>query len=101
MHVITHRRLREFARRHPAARGPVEAWYREARVARWKGPGDVKGPFPRASILNGVRIVFDLGGNKFRLVVKVRWATERSRGTVFVRFIGTHREYDRIDAGKI
>lgn len=95
--MITHRRLLEFATKHPGAAGALDAWYREAKAARWASPDDMKLRFPRASVIHATRVVFDIGGNKVRLVVKVRWATARSKGKLFVRFVGTHAEYDRID----
>lgn len=99
--MITHRRIREFGTKHPGAREPLKAWYREAKAARWVGPEDLKERFAKASILGGRRIVFDIGGNNYRLIAKVRWATKRSKGKLFVRFIGTHAEYDRIDAATV
>lgn len=101
VHVITHRRLLQFATKHPAAAGPLEAWYREARAARWTSPDEMKIRFPKASVINAKRVVFDIGGNNFRLVAKVRWATPRSKGKLFVRFVGTHAEYDKIDAALV
>lgn len=99
--MITHRRLRDFAALHPDAAGALDAWYRETKAARWASPEEMKERYPKASILGGRRVVFDIGGNKYRLVAKVRWATDRSKGKLFVRFIGTHTEYDRIDATTI
>jgi mRNA interferase HigB len=75
------------------ARGPLEAWYYEAKHAQWETPADIKAQFRSASILKGNRAVFNIAGNKYRLIVKINYATK----TVFVRFIGTHREYDKID----
>lgn len=73
---------------------PCLAWYRHAIKADWASPAQVKADFARASILRDGRVVFDLGGNKYRLVVWINYAYR----VVYVRFIGTHSQYDRIDA---
>jgi len=97
MRVIAKRTLREFWQRHPDARGPLQAWFAEARAADWAKPQDIKDRFARASFVSGNRVVFDMGGNKYRLVVKVNYAYR----VVYIRFVGTHSEYDRIDAERV
>jgi mRNA interferase HigB len=82
---------------HADAREPLLAWFREASKADWADPADVKRQFGTASILRDGRVVFDIAGNKYRLVV---WINYHYR-VVYVRFIGTHRQYDRIDAQNI
>ncbi len=97
MRVIAKRTLREFwesAPQHADAQGPLEAWYTEARKAAWSSPPDIKAQFRHASILQNNRVVFNIGGNKYRLVV----AVDYRRQVLFVRFIGPHRQYDAIDA---
>ena len=96
MHVIRRRTLIEFYEQpgHQDARGPLEAWYYEANHAQWTSPADIKKLYRSASILKDNRVVFNIAGNKYRLVVRINYDSR----TVFVRFIGTHREYDRIDA---
>lgn len=79
------------------AREPIQAWYRHTLHADWASPADVKADLRHASILRDGRVVFNLGGNKYRLVV---WINYRFR-VVYVRFIGTHAEYDKIDAQTI
>ncbi|HTR85645.1 MAG TPA: type II toxin-antitoxin system HigB family toxin [Reyranella sp.] len=98
MQVIALRTLRLFWRRHPQAEGPIRAWYALATRSDWKGPADVKRQFgTTVDFVGDNRIVFDLGGNKYRLVVHVAYAYRR----VLVKFIGTHAQYDRIDAETI
>jgi mRNA interferase HigB len=98
MNVIAKRTLRAFWERHPAAKGSVQAWHQVARRAAWQGPADVKQRFgTTVDFLPGNRIVFDLAGNRYRLVAKVNYRLK----IAFVRFIGTHAEYDRIDAETI
>ena len=96
MHIIKRKPLIDFYTQ-PAyqdARGPLEAWYYEARHAQWASPADIKAQYRSASILKGNRVVFNIAGNKYRLVVRINYHSK----TVFVRFIGTHKEYDKIDA---
>ena len=99
MRVISRRRLREYWET-PAGRGSeqaLRAWLEEAERAFWEGPYDVKAQYPTVSILKGGRIVFNIGGNKYRLVAAVRY----DKGIIFIRFIGTHAQYDRIDAQEV
>jgi len=79
------------------AKGPLEAWYAEAKHAEWKTPADVKAKYGNASILADNRVVFNTGGNKYRLVVKIHYNT----GIVYIRFVGTHADYDAIDVERI
>lgn len=97
MRVIAKRTLRAFWRRHPDAEGPLKAWYTEVKAADWARPQDAKDRFARASLVGGNRIVFDIGGNKYRLVAKINYPYR----VVYIRFVGTHAEYDRIDVEQI
>jgi len=97
MRIIALRTLREFWRRHPDAEVPLRAWYAIARRAVWSRPAEVKADYRNASFVAGNRVVFNIKGNDYRLVIAMHY----NRGLMFVRFIGTHREYDRIDAAKI
>ena len=76
---------------------PALAWYRDVLQADWAAPADIKAQFRSASILKDGRVVFNLAGNKYRLVVWVNFPYR----VVYVRFIGTHAEYDRIDAQSV
>jgi mRNA interferase HigB len=94
MQVIARRTLKKFWERHRQAEGPVRAWFAVATKARWKGPSDIKRQFgTTVDFVRDNRVIFDLGGNKFRLVVHVSYEF----GRVLVKFVGTHAEYDRID----
>lgn len=79
---------------HADAHGPVMAWYRQVRRADWGTPADVKRDIRSASILKDGRAVFNIAGNKYRIVVWINYPYR----VVYVRFIGTHRQYDAIDA---
>lgn len=100
MRVIALSTLKAFWRRsrsHADAKEPLLAWHRHALRADWSRPQDVKADFGSASILRDGRAVFNIGGNKYRLVVWINYPYR----VVYVRFIGTHAEYDRIDAQNI
>jgi len=96
MHVISRKTLIEFYEQpnHKDAKGPLETWYYEAKKAQWEFPADVKDLYKSASILKDNRVVFNIAGNKYRLIVRINYASK----TVFIRFVGTHKEYDKIDA---
>jgi mRNA interferase HigB len=97
--IIAKRTLRRFWERpeHADALRPLVAWHAEVRRAAWRTPADIKAQFRSASILKERRAVFNIAGNKYRLVVHVRY----DLGRVYVRFIGTHRDYDKINAETI
>jgi mRNA interferase HigB len=97
MRIISRRRLVEFWKIHPDVEHSLRAWYAETKKANWKSPADVKAIYRNVSLLPGNRVVFNIKGNSYRLVVIV----EYSQGKIFIRFVGTHSEYDRIDATKI
>ena len=97
MRIIAKRTLRAFWERHPRARGPLEAWHQEVAQADWAGPSGVKAQFRSASVLEGNRVVFNIAGNRYRLVVKINYPYR----IVYVRFIGTHKDYDQIDVNTV
>lgn len=97
MRVIALGRLRNFWGRHPQAETPLRSWYAEASRADWRSPADIKAAYRNASFLKNNRVVFNIKGNDYRLVIAVHY----NRGMMYIRFIGTHREYDKIDATKI
>jgi len=100
MRIIALSSLKEFWERNPAyadAAGSALAWYRHALNANWAAPADIKREFANASILKDGRVVFNIAGNKYRLVVWVNY----SYRVVYIRFIGTHAQYDKIDAQTI
>ena len=97
MRVIALGALRAFWNRHPDAEIPLRSWYAAASRAGWSSPTEVKAAYRNASFIANNRIVFNIKGNDYRLVVAVHY----NRGMMFIRFVGTHREYDRIDASTI
>ena len=99
MRVISKKTLTSFwnTSQYQDSSEPLKAWYAEARAASWLTPTDIKDKYGSASILKNSRAVFNIAGNKYRLVVKIHYNTS----TVYIRFIGTHPEYDKIDAETI
>jgi mRNA interferase HigB len=97
MRVIAIGTLREFWRKHADVEVPLRAWFAEASRAQWRTPAEIKASHRNASFLANNRVVFNIKGNEYRLVVAVHF----NRGLMFVRFVGTHREYDRIDAATV
>ena len=97
MRIIARRTLKDFWEKHPDAKSQLEAWYHEVKLATWEKSADVKARYPEASILSNERVVFDICKNKYRLVVAIKYGFH----VVYVRFIGTHAAYDRINAEEI
>lgn len=97
MHLVSLPPLLTFIKKHPAAKQAVQTWCDEVRKAQWGQPADIKEQFASASILKDRRAVFNLKGNDYRVVVAVAYNT----GFVYVKFIGTHVEYDAVDANTI
>lgn len=94
MRVIAVATLKTFWQRHPAAEQPLKAWFEEASKAAWTQPADIKAQYRSASILKNRRVVFNIRGNEYRLVVAIAHQLQ----IVYVKFIGTHQQYDAIDA---
>ena len=94
MRVIAVSTLRSFWERHPDAEQPLKAWYEEALQAAWAQPADIKVMYRNASVLKNRRVVFNIKGNDYRLSVAIAYKLQ----IVYVKFIGTHKEYDQVDA---
>jgi len=97
MNVISKRTLVEFYNEHPQAKTPLEVWHSDTRKAQWESPDDIKKFYASASFLKDNRVVFNIGGNRYRLIVHIDY----KRKIVRVKFIGTHAQYDKIDAKEI
>lgn len=89
--------LRAFWNKHPDAQTPLTAWYALASRAHWKTPSDIKEAYKNASFTANNRVVFNIKGNDYRLVVMVRY----DKGLLFVKFVGSHAQYDKINASTI
>lgn len=97
MRIIAKRTLREFWSKHADAQEALEAWFARTSHAQWVKPADVFRDFAYVSLLSDNRACFNIAGNKYRLVVYIAYKYY----TVYIRFIGTHKEYDRIDANTV
>lgn len=99
MRTISRKALKHFWERseYADAEQPLRAWFREASSADWKRPSDVKAAYRSASIVGNDRVVFNIAGNKYRIVVRINYAYR----VVYVRFVGTHRQYDRINVREV
>ena len=94
MRVIAISTLRAFWERHPDAEQPLKAWYQEVTCATWTQPTDIKAQYRSASVLKNRRVVFNIKGNDYRLIVAVAYKVQ----IVYVKFVGSHKEYDAVDA---
>ena len=97
MRIIALSTLRMFWEKHPDAEMPLRNWYAETSRAIWRTPADIKAAYRSASFTANNRVVFNIKGNDYRLVVAVHF----DRGQMFVRFVGTHRQYDKINVETI
>ena len=95
--IIAKRALREFWEKHADSEQYLKTWYETAKSAGWTSPKKVKSTYGSASILSNNRVVFNIKGNRYRLVVKFNY----ERQWAYIRFIGTHAKYDKIDAESI
>jgi mRNA interferase HigB len=94
MRVVAIKCLRDFWAKHPDAEQPLKAWHEEASKANWRTPQDIKDRYATASFLRNKRVVFNVKGNDYRLVVSVAYRFD----AVYVKFVGTHVQYDAINA---
>lgn len=97
MRVISIKKLKDFWLKHHDSEQSLKAWYAEAKKSKWKKTADIKRLYRTASILENDRIVFNIKGNKYRLIVAINYQFE----IAYIRFIGTHSEYDKINAKEI
>lgn len=103
MRIIARRTLREFINSRAshkdgkALKAALDAWFEEARRARWASTADIKRQYRNASVVTGERIVFNIKGNDYRLVV----AVDFEKGIVWIKWVGAHRDYDKIDVAKV
>jgi mRNA interferase HigB len=97
MRVIAVGTLRNFWEKYPQAETPLRSWFADASRADWKTPADIKEAHRNASFIGSNRVVFNIKGNDYRLIVAVHY----NRRIMYIRFVGTHAEYDAINAGKV
>lgn len=97
MRIISKKNLKEFWEEHKDAELPLRSWFAWVKSAKWRSSVDIKKDYVTASFLHDNRVVFNIKGNKYRLIVAVNY----DFAIIYIRFIGTHSEYDKIDANKI
>ena len=97
MRVIAKKILRDFWEAHADCEQQLKAWFQETSKSDWKSPNDIKQQYPVASILSNNRVVFNIKGNNYRLIVKINYDYQM----VWIRFIGTHAQYDKINSNEI
>ena len=97
MRVISKKALKDFWLKHPQGQQALSCWYQETKKSEWKGPAAIKEKYRSVDFLHGNRVAFNIGGNKYRLIVKVNY----DYSIVYIRFLGTHKEYDRINAEEV
>jgi mRNA interferase HigB len=97
MRIIARRALREFWGKHPDAEQALKAWFQDVQRSEWKTPTDIRQTYATASFIANNRVVFNIRGNHYRLIVAIKYEFS----IVYIRFIGTHQEYDQIDAATI
>lgn len=91
MRVLNRQLLSAFGRKHAAAKTALDSWYQEARGACWQTPHDIKRRYPSADFLAGNRVIFNIKGNHYRLVVKATYQA----GILKIEWVGTHAEYSK------
>ncbi len=99
MRIISKKKLKEFWEepKYRDSEQALRAWYTEAKKARWKSTNDIKKMYKNASFIGNNRIVFNIKGNKYRLIVAIRYEFQ----LIFIRFIGTHEQYDKVNAKEV
>lgn len=97
LRIISKKILRDFWGKHSESQQQLTSWFREVSKMEWKSPNDIKKEYPSASFLENNRVVFNIKGNKYRLIVRINYDYRM----VWIRFIGTHADYDKVDATKI
>ncbi len=97
MRIIAKKTLRDFWEHHPDAEQALKAWYHDAKQATWKTPSDIRQTYATASIVANNRVVFNIRGNTYRLIVAINYEF----GIVYIRFVGTHQDYDQVDAATV
>jgi mRNA interferase HigB len=97
MNIVSHRRLFDFYKKYKEAKVPLEEWFQTAKNAKWKCFADIKNNFNSVDSIGNQRYVFNIKGNDYRLVAVIQFA----HGYIYIRFVGTHAEYDKIDCKTI
>ncbi len=97
MRIISRKALRAFWEKHPDSRQALQAWHADVKHADWKSPADIRKVYRNASFVANNRVVFNVKGNKYRVIVAIQYKFQ----IVFIRFVGTHQDYDQVNAATV
>jgi mRNA interferase HigB len=97
LRIIARKTLVQAWTKHPTTEQPLKAWFQDAKTAQWDSPEDIRTQYPTASIVGNERVVFNIKGNAYRLVVAVNYSAK----IVYIKFFGTHAEYDKINVEEV
>lgn len=97
MRIVAFKTIRDFYHLHPTSKTALENWYKTSKSAQWKGLNDIKKDMNSVDYVGNKRYVFNIKGNDFRMVVKILFTPQ----IIYIKFIGTHKEYDKIDCKTI
>ena len=97
MRIISHRTISEYGKQHANAKTALDSWYKTTKIAVWKDFQDIKTTFNSVDYVGNQRYVFNIKGNDYRLVEKILFVQQ----IIYIRFVGTHKEYDKIDSSTI
>ena len=97
MHILSRKTLSDYWQRVPETEQSLKAWFAEAQKAQWSTPAEIKEKYCFSSFLNGNRVVFNICGNKHRLIVRINYASK----TVFIRLVGSYADYDKVNAEEV
>ncbi|MCL1973883.1 MAG: type II toxin-antitoxin system HigB family toxin [Bacteroidetes bacterium] len=97
MRIIAHRTIVTYGNQHPNAKTALESWYKAAKTAEWRNFQDIKNVFNSVDYVGNQRYIFNIKGNNYRLVGKILFVQQ----LIYIRFIGTHEEYNKIDCSTI
>ncbi len=97
MRIISRKALKLFWDRHPDSEQPLRAWLKNVNQSEWETPADIKNSYRSASFIANNRVIFNIKGNHYRIIIAIKYR----HGIVYIRFVGTHAEYDKIDAATV
>jgi mRNA interferase HigB len=97
LNIITRRKINQYCELYKPAAQPLRAWYYQVREERWENPADIRQAYNSADFIDGHRVIFNIMGNQYQLVIDVFYAYGKNNGTVLVRWFGNHKEYNQIN----
>jgi mRNA interferase HigB len=95
--IVSRKTLSQFSVKYPEVKENLDSWYHEVKKVNWSSPQEIKGRYPKSRIIGKDRVIFNILNNRYRLIVKINFTAS----IIYVRFIGTHKEYDKIDPEEV